>query len=145
MLEVVGYGDAAADAMFRIHGKAHICAAVHHSQPGVVGAHDLFVIQAEAGTGLYIPGDAVVAVGQAQIGGAAGQQCFIDGVAVIVAEHHHVFALEFGYAGIKNQGRGVGHIRRSKDRIGRVADNHIAGFQFADQGQRHRMGILLEG
>ena len=90
-----------------VDGETEIASAVDHGEPRIVGAVDAVGGEGETGSRGHLPVDAVVAERETDIGfqiRSAGSELRF-GTSVIVAEAHHISAVEFADSGIENKFR----------------------------------------
>ena len=98
---------AAADSGIAVDGETEIASAVDHGEPRIVGAVDAVGGEGETGSRGHLPVNSVIAEREADIGfqirSARGKLRF--GTPVIVAETHHISAVESADSGIEDKFR----------------------------------------
>ena len=143
MVEIVGGEDAAAHAMARVHGKAHVILPIHAGDARVVGAGDLFIAQFQHGLAFHLPVDAVIAESEANVGAGKIAAFFLKlfpRAAIVVAEQHNVAAVFLDDAGVEGQVGIVGHVLAGEDGLGVPRDD---GTGAKERFGNHALASLL--
>ena len=107
LFEILRNRNSAADSGIAIDGETKVASAVDHSETRIISTVDTVGGQGETGSCGGLPVDAVVAERETDIGfqiRSAGSELRF-GASVIVAEAHHVSAVEFADSGIENKFR----------------------------------------
>ena len=124
MVQIVRSGDAAPQAVVRVHGEGHVHLAFDHGEARVVRPADLIILHGENRLFLHLPAEPVLAEGQADI--RAGKGGVAD-IAIVVAEHHGVPVFPGDHPGVEHKIAGIGHLAAAKNGVAAVSGDAGVG------------------